>query len=106
MNPRKGGVKGETSEWESFNYSSYDNPLLDPKEIDELANDISPCLREQEIFGKFIDKETSGIIKTEWWRYFNPIELPSERVLKKVQSWDTAFKEKESNDFSVCTTWL
>jgi predicted phage terminase large subunit-like protein len=101
---KKQDVKGET-EWQSLNFSSYDNPLLDPKEIDELANDISPSLRDQEIFGKFIDKETSGIIKTEWWRYFNPIELPSASVLKKVQSWDTAFKEKESNDFSVCTTW-
>lgn len=98
--------RGEyTSEWEAFNYSSYDNPLLDPKEIDELANDISPSLREQEIFGKFVDKEGKGIINTEWWRYFNPIELPSASVLKKVQSWDTAFKEKENNDFSVCTTW-
>lgn len=95
----------EDKQWQSFNYSSYDNPLLDPKEVDELANDISSSLRDQEIFGKFIDKETSGIINTEWWRYFNPIELPTASILKKIQSWDTAFKENEGNDFSVCTTW-
>lgn len=100
-----GNVKGET-EWQSFNFSSYDNPLLDPKEVDELANDISPSLRDQEIFGKFIDKETAGVIKSEWWRYYDVTKLPTERVLKKVQSWDTAFKENDSNDFSVCTTWL
>jgi hypothetical protein len=99
------GGEISANDWQSFNFSSYDNPLLDPKEIDELANDISPSLREQEIYGKFVDKETSGIIKTEWWRYYDVSTLPTERVLKKVQSWDTAFKEKESNDFSVCTTW-
>ncbi len=105
LNPLQGG-ENKLSEWQTFNYSSYDNPLLDPKEVDELANDISPSLRDQEIFGKFIDKETSGIIKTEWWRYYDVTKLPTERVLKKVQSWDTAFKENDSNDFSVCTTWL
>ena len=35
--------------WESFNFSSYDNPLIDPKEIDDLVSDISPSLRDQEI---------------------------------------------------------
>ena len=94
------------SEWKSFNFSSYDNPMLDKDEIDELANDISPSLRDQEIFGKFMDKETSGIIKFDWWRYFEPESLFKQRVLKIVQSWDTAFKDKETNDFSVCTTWV
>jgi predicted phage terminase large subunit-like protein len=94
------------SQWESFNFSSYDNPMIDAKEIDELANDISPSLRDQEIFGKFVDKETSGIIKSDWWRYFEPESIYKQRILKIVQSWDTAFKDKETNDFSVCTTWI
>ena len=41
------------------------------------------------------------IIKREWWRY---LRTPPEPILK-VQSWDTAFKDKDYNDFSVCTTW-
>lgn len=41
------------------------------------------------------------IIKREWWRYYK--ELP--RFDRKVQSWDTAFKDKQLNDYSVCTTW-
>lgn len=41
------------------------------------------------------------IIKREWWRYFR--ETPQfDRV---IQSWDTAFKEKTQNDFSVCSVW-
>ena len=100
-------VQSLKKEWKAFNYSSYDNPLLDPKEIDELVKEISPALRDQEIYGKFIDAETSGIIKYDWWRYYDDEnKLYEQRVLKKVQSWDTAFKKNQENDYSVCTTWL
>ena len=103
---RQGGELVRKNEWESFNFSSYDNPLIDKNEIDELVKEISPALRDQEVFGKFVDKETSGIIKSEWWRYYNPEYITQKRILKKIQSWDTAFKDKEGNDFSVCTTWF
>jgi len=97
----------KSKDWESFNFTSYDNPLLDPKEIDELVKEISPVLRDQEIYGKFIEAETAGIIKHEWWRYYDDEnKLHEQRVLKKVQSWDTAFKKNQENDYSVCTTWL
>lgn len=42
------------------------------------------------------------IFKNEWWKEYE--EEPTGSLL--VQSWDTAFKEKQQNDFSVCTTWL
>lgn len=100
----KGGL---SSEWRSFNYSSYDNPLLDPNDIDELVKQISPALRDQEIYGKFIDKESSGIIKNNWWKYYeNENDIYRQQVFKKVQSWDTAFKKNQENDYSVCTTWV
>jgi predicted phage terminase large subunit-like protein len=41
------------------------------------------------------------IIKREWWNYFG--EPPSFQWI--IHSWDTAFKVKQSNDFSVCTVW-
>jgi len=41
------------------------------------------------------------IIKREWWKYYS--EKPS--ILRKIHSWDTAFKEKAQNDYSVCTVW-
>jgi predicted phage terminase large subunit-like protein len=103
-------VKGETEDdriknWEAFNFSSYDNPLIDPLEIDELAKDISPALRDQEIYGLFTDDKDFGIIKNDWWNYYLEHELNTLRVFKVVQSWDTAFKKNEENDYSVCTTW-
>jgi predicted phage terminase large subunit-like protein len=46
-----------------------------------------------------------AIIKTEWLRFYDPEELPTGFRLT-LQSWDTANKGGELNDFSVCTTWL
>jgi predicted phage terminase large subunit-like protein len=44
-----------------------------------------------------------GIFKTAWWQWYRPDAAPKFR--RVVQSWDTAFKTKEANDYSVCTTW-
>lgn len=44
-----------------------------------------------------------GIFRTIWWRYFNSAALP--KPTRIIQSWDTAFKAKSTNDYSVCTTW-
>lgn len=45
-----------------------------------------------------------NIIKTGWLKYYVNGEQPSdfERI---VQSWDTANKAGEANDYSACTTW-
>ena len=45
-----------------------------------------------------------NLIKREWPRFFEPGELPSD-FYYTLQSWDTASKSDELNDFSVCTTW-
>src|SRR5262249_18475022 len=43
------------------------------------------------------------IFKREWWQFFQPpLRGPFKRI---VQSWDTAFKARETNDYSVRTTW-
>lgn len=100
------GMTDTTDRYKSYNFSSYDNPLLDKEEIDELVKETPAHLRSQEIYGLFIDKDGSGIIKNEWWKFIDENEIPKERIIKKVQIWDTAFKEKQENDFSVCETWL
>jgi len=41
------------------------------------------------------------IFKQEWWRYYK--HLP--KIDRLIHSWDTAFKDKTQNDFSVCTVW-
>jgi predicted phage terminase large subunit-like protein len=47
----------------------------------------------------------SGIVvKRQWLRFYGPSELP-EKFDVVVQSWDTANKDSELANFSVCTTW-
>lgn len=47
----------------------------------------------------------SGIIvKREWLKFYGPNDKP-ERFDQIVQSWDTANKDTELANFSVCTTW-
>jgi len=99
-------IKGlSTNGWESFNFTSYDNPLLDEEEIKELEKNIPANLRLQEIYGKFIDEINAGIIKTEWFNYYSSGTLQLIENFGIYQSWDTAFKKHEENDYSVCTTW-
>ena len=43
-----------------------------------------------------------GIFKKEWFRRYSLIPETTKRI---VQSWDTAVKATQLNDFSVCTTW-
>ena len=45
-----------------------------------------------------------AMIKTSWLLYYDTAELPK-RFSTIVQSWDTANKTAELNDYSVCTTW-
>jgi predicted phage terminase large subunit-like protein len=94
---------GQNDRWVSFCYSSYHNPLLTEDGIRELEEEIPAAVRDQEIYGKFIDDITSKMFKPQWWRFFNGYP---DLVVRKVQSWDTAFKEGQENDYSVCTTWL
>lgn len=46
------------------------------------------------------DDETA-IIKREWWRTYTA----SPECDRVIQIWDTAFKTKQSSDYSVCATW-
>ncbi|MGB5895168.1 MAG: terminase family protein, partial [Ignavibacteriaceae bacterium] len=98
--------KNQKNEWQAFNFSAYDNPLLDRDEIEELEKEIPAHLRDQEIGGLFIDVSSTGIIKREWFEYYEPFELAAKKRVRKIQIWDTAFKESQENDFSVCETWL
>jgi hypothetical protein len=47
---------------------------------------------------------SGNLIKREWLRYYEP-GSDIGRPLRILQSWDTANKASELNDYSVCTTW-
>ncbi len=45
-----------------------------------------------------------GLVKLAWFAFYEPHQRP-ERFDQIMQSWDTASKESELSDYSVCTTW-
>ena len=46
-----------------------------------------------------------GLVRWDWFKTYDaqPTQRRGDRI---VQSWDTASKAEEANDWSVCTTWL
>jgi predicted phage terminase large subunit-like protein len=47
--------------------------------------------------------EEGEIIKLAWFKRYSELPVNRKRI---IQSWDTASKAKDINDYSVCTTWL
>ncbi len=50
------------------------------------------------------DSREGNIVKAEWLKFYEPGSEPG-KFDRIFQSWDTANKAGELNDFSVCTTW-
>ena len=47
--------------------------------------------------------EQSALLKRDWWRKWEPKELPAIEYV--MQSYDTAFSKSETADYSAITTW-
>lgn len=81
--------------------------LLWPKRFGESA--IKDARRELGSYGFASQHQQrptpvgGGIIKRAWWQYYK--ELPKETG-RTIQSWDTAFKAGEENDYTVGGTWV
>jgi predicted phage terminase large subunit-like protein len=71
-----------------------------------LAN-IRQTLGEYHFASQYQQSPTplgGAIVKTDWLKRYEQGDLPI-RFSCVLQSWDTANKSGELNDFSVCTTW-
>ena len=58
----------EDSEYECWHFTSYDNPLLDPSEIDAAKKSMSSYAFRQEFMASF-EAQGSDIFKEEWVKY-------------------------------------
>src|SRR5262245_55222358 len=47
---------------------------------------------------------SGNIVKRKWLKFYGPNDKP-DRFHQIIQSWDTANKDTERSDYSVCTTW-
>ena len=55
-------------DWEAFQYTSIDNPLIDPKEVEVARRTMSTQAFRQEFEASFVSF-TGGIFKNEWIKY-------------------------------------
>jgi predicted phage terminase large subunit-like protein len=80
-----------------------DAALLSPAELETTRQGMT----EYNFVAQFQQnpQPPSGIIvKREWLKFYGPEEKP-ERFDHIIQSWDTANKDTELSNYSVCTTW-
>lgn len=49
----------ETPNWKEFRFSSFDNPYLDKKELQNLVDEIPPSIQSQEIYAEFLEDSST-----------------------------------------------
>lgn len=78
------------------------HPEREPREI---LDQLRETLGEYHFAGQYQQSPAplgGGIIKANWFRYYTDRPEHFDFIF---QSWDTANKASELNDYSVCTTW-
>ena len=92
------GMDGSDSEFKSWQFSSYTNPLIDPAEIDRAKAELPSIVFRREFMAEFVSTKGARV-KREWLKY----EDRSPQGLKIVMGVDLAISERESADYTaVC----
>jgi predicted phage terminase large subunit-like protein len=108
--------KGETKKITSIGWSdprTVEGQILWPERFDKpIIDELKKSLGSYGTAGQLQQRPAprgGGIIKEHWYQYYKLQRDVNGRLLNKfeyiVQSWDTAFKDKQENDFNVCQTW-
>lgn len=90
-------------------YLRQQGDILHPaRESLDLLEEMKATMGSQNFAAQYQQRPTPAggdIVKWEWFKLFDkkPQQLSGDLI---VQSWDTASKAGELNDWSVCTTWL
>jgi predicted phage terminase large subunit-like protein len=69
--------KDEDEDWVSFHFTSFDNPLLDPKEIEAAKKSMSSFSFRQEYLASF-EAAQSDLFKDEWIKYVEKDDIPKD----------------------------
>jgi len=102
---------------EEWRYSIFGQPVIKTRQPGDLLHESREGKSELETIEQNVGSYVyaaqylqspvplgGGLIKVEWLHYYEESELP-EKPEMILQSWDTANKESELADYSVCTTW-
>ena len=96
----------EADQWQILHLrATEDNQALWPKQypLSELHR-IRASIGSREYTALYQGSPTEAegnVFRREWWKYYR-VRPPFTKI---IHSWDTAFKESDQNDYSVCTTW-
>lgn len=84
--------------------------LLDPAREDMASLERQRRSMQANRFSSMYQQDPvpddGDLLKWPWFQTYNRPALLYEPGDRYVQSWDTAMKAGELNDYSVCTTWL
>jgi len=84
------------------NFTSTANPNYSQEALDEARLRMQDWEFRRMHMGELADMAGGNLFRREWWKRYT--DLPN-NIEDIIQFWDTAFKAKTSNDFSVCATW-
>lgn len=85
--------------------STYDNSDNLPKSFFEQVEKYEgTTIGRQELYGEVIDLEEMGIFKRSWFNIW-PKTQPLPKFDLVIQSWDTAFSEQSTADYTAFTAW-
>ena len=60
----------EAENWERFRFSTTDNPMIDPEEVEAARTEVGSIVFAQEYLAEFVDAG-QGMLKPEWLHYFS-----------------------------------
>ena len=87
-------VQAEEPGYVGRRFTTWDNPFLPKKQIDDLVKEIPESDREQEIFGRFVEQEGSRV-KREWFQTGTPAETQARAI-----GVDLAISVKSGADYT------
>lgn len=85
--------------------STYSNKKNLPQSFfDEITKYEGTALGRQEIYGEVLDLSLTAVFQRHWWRWW-PYDKPLPQFDLIIQSYDTAFSEKQTADDTASTAW-
>ena len=96
----KRGLDGKDPEYKSFHFTSYDNPYIDRKELDDIKETTPGIVWRQEYLAEFVGA-TGSRIKSEWLKYEDITSIDMLKDWKLAVGVDLAIGLKKENDYTA-----
>lgn len=104
-------LKDERDKWHILEIPAYDDATglsiwedrISAKELEEMK-EAQPDLYWSQ-YQQTPSESATTIFKESWWKYWYDLKAVEKRITLKIITADTAFKAKDSSDFSVLQCW-